>query len=105
MHPYVHIKRVSYIHTGTVIGPNVAVGETIAINSLCGISSRAKIGDYCYVEVGTRIIQKIEIAKNTTLGAGSVVIKDLPGNCLAAGVPKDEESPLLVFSRTVPHNN
>jgi len=89
VHPFAHVKRMSYIHTAVVIGPKVTIGEAVTINSLCAISSNTKIGDYCYVGVGTKVIQKINIGKNATLGAGSVIIKDVPENCLAAGVPAE----------------
>lgn len=87
VHPFAHVKRMSYIHTAVVIGPKVTVGEAVTVNALCAISANSRIGDYCYVGVGTKIIQEINIGKNTTLGAGSVVIGDIPDNCLAVGVP------------------
>lgn len=33
------------------------------------------------------IAGNIHIGDNVTIGAGSVVTKDIPSNCLAAGVP------------------
>lgn len=41
------------------------------------------------VYIGTRsiLLPGIKIGKNTIIGAGSVVTKDIPANCVAAGAP------------------
>lgn len=39
------------------------------------------------VGTGSAIIQGIKIGNNTILGAGAVVVKDLPANCTAVGSP------------------
>jgi UDP-perosamine 4-acetyltransferase len=36
---------------------------------------------------GTKVIQGLKIGKNTMIGAGAVVISDIPDNCTAVGVP------------------
>lgn len=40
-----------------------------------------------FISIGATIIQGIKIGKNVTIGAGSVVIKDIPGNVIAVGNP------------------
>lgn len=87
IHPFAYIRKYSYIHTGDVIGPQVSIGESVTVNSLCAISANSKIGDRCYIGVGTKIIQGIIVGANSTIAAGSSVIKDVPKNCLVAGVP------------------
>ena len=36
---------------------------------------------------GSQIIQGLTIGENTIVGAGAVVVRDLPANCTAVGVP------------------
>lgn len=45
------------------------------------------IGDNCYIGVRTTILGPIRIGNNVTIGGGSVVVKNLPDNCVAAGNP------------------
>lgn len=45
------------------------------------------IGDNCWIGAGTTICPGVSIGANTVIGAGSVVIKDIPENCVAAGNP------------------
>jgi acetyltransferase-like isoleucine patch superfamily enzyme len=37
--------------------------------------------------VGTKVIPGITIGKNATIGAGSVVVRNIPEGALAMGVP------------------
>jgi sugar O-acyltransferase (sialic acid O-acetyltransferase NeuD family) len=87
VHPFAKIAPFSYIHSNTVIGPKVIVKKGVTINALCAISANITIGEKSYIGVGTKIIQGTKIGKQVTLGAGSIVIKDLPDNVLAVGIP------------------
>jgi acetyltransferase-like isoleucine patch superfamily enzyme len=46
-----------------------------------------EIGDNVWMGGGTIICPGVKIGKNTTIGAGSVVTKDIPENVVAAGNP------------------
>lgn len=45
------------------------------------------IGDNCWIAAGVTICPGVAIGENTVIGAGSVVINDIPANCVAAGNP------------------
>ena len=51
------------------------------------ISGEVDIMKCVYVGTGAKIINQLEIGKNTTIGAGAVVAKSLPENCVAVGIP------------------
>ena len=44
-------------------------------------------GELSFLGIDATIIQGIKIGKNVTIGAGSVVIKDIPDNVIALGNP------------------
>ena len=44
-------------------------------------------GELSFIGIGTTIIQGIKIGRNVTIGAGSVVIKDIPDNVITIGNP------------------
>lgn len=46
-----------------------------------------KIGDYCWIGGGVIILPGVSIGEGTVIGAGSVVTKDIPANCVAVGSP------------------
>jgi serine acetyltransferase len=39
------------------------------------------------VGAGATIIQELSVGPGTTIGAGAVVVRDLPGGVVATGVP------------------
>ncbi len=45
------------------------------------------IGNNVYISAGSRILGGINIGSNVIIGANSVVINDVPDNCIVAGVP------------------
>jgi maltose O-acetyltransferase len=46
-----------------------------------------RIGDNCWIGANATILPGVTIGNNTTIGAGSVVTKDIPSRVLAIGVP------------------
>ena len=47
----------------------------------------AKIGDGCWIGGGAIILPWVSIGEGTVIGAGSVVTKNIPSNCVAVGNP------------------
>jgi acetyltransferase-like isoleucine patch superfamily enzyme len=45
------------------------------------------IGNNCWIGMNSIILKGVEIGDNSVIGSGSVVISDVPPNCLAAGTP------------------
>lgn len=53
-----------------------------------GIRHRGiKIGDYCWIGAGCRILDGVTLGANVIVGAGSVVTKSFPDGCVIGGVP------------------
>ena len=46
-----------------------------------------KIGDDCIIGARSIILPGVNIGKETIVGMGSVVTKDVPGNCIVVGNP------------------
>ena len=46
-----------------------------------------EVGDDCYFGTGCTILGSVKIRNNVTVGAGAVVTKDIPDNCIVAGIP------------------
>jgi serine acetyltransferase len=84
---------------------NIKIGNHVIINLNCTIGHDTIIEDYCsimptviingnnhlsegvYVGTGTTFIHQISVGAWTTIGAGAVVVNNIPGNVLALGVP------------------
>jgi len=46
-----------------------------------------EIGDNVFIGAGTSIINNVRIGSNVIIGACSLITKDVPDNCVVAGVP------------------
>ena len=52
-----------------------------------GSAGKVSIRDNVFLGVNTVVLKGVTIGSNTVIGAGSVVTRDIPGNCVAAGNP------------------
>lgn len=78
------------------IGNNVAISENVTIwdtdaHQIIGkedqMTKPVKIGDNVWIGNNVTILKGVTIADGVIIAAGSVVTKDIPAACLAAGVP------------------
>lgn len=69
----------------TEIGNNCTVYQFCSIGSSTGRA--AKIGNNVYIGPHASIVGEVTIGDNVTIGAGSVVTKDVPNNATVVGTP------------------
>ena len=76
------------------IGHDVMVGAGVIIGDnddhperLMTTEAPIVIGDNVFIGMKCIIMKGVTIGDNTIIGAGSIVTKDIPANCVAAGVP------------------
>lgn len=102
-----HIKmgKGNIICAGTILTTNITMGDFNIINLNCtlghddvlascvtvypgaNISGNVRIGELTEIGTGTSVIQGKTIGRRVVTGAGAVVIRDIPSECTAVGVP------------------
>lgn len=79
------------VNATTVIGENCLIRNSVTIGSKMlpdGTNTKAaSIGNNVEIGSNSAIIGNVTIGDNVVIGAGSVVIKDVPSNCVVAGNP------------------
>ena len=75
------------IHGRVVIGKNCLIGQGVTIGGKSGWYEVPVIGDNVHINAGARLLGPIRIGDNVVIGANSVVVKDVPSDCVVAGVP------------------
>lgn len=45
------------------------------------------IGNNCWIGVNVLIVQGVTIGSNVVIGGNSVIVKDIPSNCVVGGIP------------------
>lgn len=82
-----------YVGDYTMFGPNVVLA-TAGHPILPALREKAyqynmpiHIGKNCWLGAGVIVLPGVTVGDNTVIGAGSVVTKDIPANCVAVGNP------------------
>jgi sugar O-acyltransferase (sialic acid O-acetyltransferase NeuD family) len=102
---FVEIGEGSVVCTGTVLTTQIRIGAHVNLNLNCTIGHDSVIEDFCNlspgvhvsgavhleegVDVGTGavVLPGRHVGRDSILGAGAVVIADVPAHSLAVGVP------------------
>ena len=82
-----HPQGVVINHTA-VIGNNVNISQFLTIGA--NETRAAVIGDNVYVGPHVCLVENVHIGSNATIGAGSVVTKDVKADAVVAGNPAHE---------------
>lgn len=81
--------------TGLVIGETAVVGNNVSILQSVTLGGTGKdegdrhpkIGDGVLISAGAKILGNIQVGEGAKVGAGSVVLEDVPAHTTVAGVP------------------
>ena len=91
---FMNVDSKIYCKKEITIGNDVFIGEEVIIRDTDEHSMAEKIntkpisiGDHVWIGMRCIILKGVHIGNNVVIGAGSVVTKDIPDNCLAAGNP------------------
>ena len=97
IHPGATIGKRFFIDhaTGVVIGETAIIGDNVSLYqgvTLGGVSfNKGKrhptIGNHVVIGCNACVLGNINIGSNVRIGAGSVVLKDVPDDCTVVGVP------------------
>jgi len=67
-------------------GRNCSINQSVAVGHGAG-DGPPRVGNNVSVKVGARVLGAITIGDNVVIGANAVVVKDVPADCVVAGVP------------------
>jgi serine O-acetyltransferase len=87
--------------TGLVIGETAVVGDNVSMLhevTLGGTGKESgdrhpKVRSGVLIGAGAKILGNVEIGEGAKIGAGSVVLNDVPPHCTVAGVPAEPVGP------------
>ncbi|HZZ26612.1 MAG TPA: acetyltransferase [Pirellulales bacterium] len=110
----------SVVFAGAIIQPDVVIGAHAIINTSASIDHDCAIADYAHMApgahlaanvhvqrgaflgTGAHVIPGITIGEYTIVGAGSTVVRDIPGHVTAVGCPAKviKTNPLRTFPKS-----
>ena len=84
----INARRLVKLGRNVMVGAGVIIGDNDDHPERLGTSEAPiVIGDNVFVGMRSIIMKGVTIGDNSIIGAGSMVAKDIPANCVAAGVP------------------
>ncbi len=83
----ISIGRHVLINLDCTVGHDAVLEDFVTVYPSVNISGNVFLGANAEVGTGCHIIQGISIGEEAILGAGSVVIRDIPDKCTAVGSP------------------
>jgi len=97
IHPGAKIGKGVFIDhgLGVVIGETAEIGDYVTIYQGVTLGGTGKdngkrhptIGDNVVVSSGAKVLGPFKVGNNSKIGAGAVVLKEVPPNCTVVGVP------------------
>jgi len=81
------------IHNFVTVNLDCTVGHDVILEDFVTVSPGVNLSGFVTVKkktdigTGSSVIQGITIGGNSIIGAGAVVVKDIPANCTAVGAP------------------
>ncbi len=96
IHPAARIGKGSHFvhHFNIVIGSTAVIGDNCTIFNGVTLGDNGKdrnlcptIGDNVLLSAGSKVVGPVSVGSNSIVGANSVVIRDVPENSLAVGLP------------------
>jgi len=75
------------VNTGATVDHDARVARCVHIAPGAHIGGGAVLGEGALIGIGASIVPSIQIGKKATVGAGAVVVNDVPDGVTVAGVP------------------
>ncbi len=80
---------------GVIIGETTIIGDNVTLYQGVTLGGTGKeqgkrhptIGDNVMISAGAKVIGSFTVGENSKIGAGSVVVHEVPPNCTVVGVP------------------
>ncbi len=97
IHPGAQIGKKLFIDHGhgVVIGETTIIGDNVTLYQGVTLGGTGKehgkrhptIGDNVMISAGAKVLGSFTVGANSKIGAGSVVLQEVPENCTVVGVP------------------
>ncbi|MDR1400694.1 MAG: acetyltransferase [Treponema sp.] len=85
--PFAVLGKANVVSIGGIVAHDCKFEDGVRVSPNAVVAGTCIIGKNTWVCIGANISDHIKIGKNSVIGAGSVVLNDIPDNVLMAGVP------------------
>lgn len=81
------MKNLCFVNTGAIVEHDCELEDYVHVAPNATLGGNVKVGTKSHIGIGDTVIQNVTIGKNVIVGAGAVILNDIPDNCTAVGIP------------------
>jgi UDP-perosamine 4-acetyltransferase len=81
------ISDLAIVNSGAIVEHDCQIGEASHVGPACALAGNATVGRLSFLGIGSRVLPGIHVEDEVVVGAGSVVISNLPQGVTAVGCP------------------
>jgi UDP-perosamine 4-acetyltransferase len=81
------IEDLAIINTGATVDHDCHIGRAVHVAPQCALAGHVTVGVCSFLGIGSTVIPGIRIGRHVTVGAGGVVVDDVPDGVTVVGVP------------------
>ncbi len=90
VNPYAKVGKHVIINTGAAVEHDNIIGDYVHIAPGANLGGNVSVGDFSEVFTNATVLPKVKIGRNVIVGAGAVVLRDIPDNTVVVGNPARE---------------
>ena len=87
VNPFAKLGMGCIVNTSASIDHDCILGDGVHVSPGVYLAGGVLVGDCSWIGIAASVKQCVSIGRNVTVGAGSVVLADLPDGVVAVGVP------------------
>jgi sugar O-acyltransferase (sialic acid O-acetyltransferase NeuD family) len=84
---HARLGRQVIVNTGASIDHDCVLEDGVHIGPRATLAGQITVGACTFIGAGATILPGLKIGHDSIIGAGAVVTRDVPDNCVVAGVP------------------
>lgn len=75
------------INTGAIVEHDCVIKDFVNISPNCAMAGHCRVESRAFLGIGSTLAPCVTIGEDAVIGAGAVVITDIPAHATAVGVP------------------
>lgn len=87
VNPECRLAEGCIVNTAATVDHECIIGRAVHLSPGVHLAGQVRVGDYVWLGIGSCVIQCLEIGPRCIVGAGAAVVRDLPADVTAVGVP------------------
>ena len=74
-------------NTGCIVDHECEIGEAAHVAPAVALAGRVRVGPMAFIGIGAKVIPCLSVGEGSIVGAGAVVIRDVPPHVTVVGTP------------------